>query len=263
MRDVALVVGLLVSGGLWLAHVRFYGRLGLAPGDVGIGFGQVLERSIGALAFIAAMLPMIALWIALLAYPVLWLARRGDRVHKLVVRTELRDQAVVREGEWAIRAWIPLALGGPLLLFFVSENLTTTVVLAVLLLIYVANVRKSVLIVNLAFVRRSLAATALLTGVLAFAVLWLDAGAAAASIQDGKRVELEFLGVGSLAIRALPARVAIDGNVRCVLYLGSSEGAAALYDPVADQVELVPTGGLRVTLDPAMDRCPARRNGAG
>jgi hypothetical protein len=275
-RDLTLVLGLFLSGGLWIAYLVFYRDLGLAPRDVGIGFGQVLERSIGALVFIVVMLLLFAYGIT---YVVVWIRvvlrgskRKGTPKPSAVVRLMLDEEAERTRGPgvWifsdrAVR-WFTAAT---LLATFVpvvgaavtDSDLVTVIAVLVVGGFIVWGVLKAdphdwdVAVVDVRRVLNRVGIFAVALSLGAFALFVAEAKHFASDVKDGKAVQGEtLLGIPTTAITAHPTR--IEQSARCVLYLGSAEGSSVFYDPRADVIKRVPTGSTRLTIDPDADRCP-------
>lgn len=102
LRDAAAIYLVAMASIVWLAYLTFYAEIGIAPGEVGFGFGQALERSAGALPYI------LILWVTTLAIVelgIFLLACSGvcDSVTRIWTP---RDGAEPGDGKWmSSRRW--------------------------------------------------------------------------------------------------------------------------------------------------------------
>jgi hypothetical protein len=282
LRDVSVAVGLGVSIVLWCAYSRFYDKLGIAPADVGIGFGQVVERSLGA---IPLMLVFELVWLLLaalvyaLASPAgtppreryariqrlgaptssnLGPASSGRRHPHTMSRSWWRDklavdgaarserQAKARMRQRRVSTWALLAFA-PILLLCESAGVLLAGTAAICLVAWSTQDRFAVVLDVAAF------KVVALGGVLVTAALiWLAAGTQAELVKHGHPVDLEFLGFSTYAFTASRAVLTTNGHPRCVLYLGAVDGEDVVYD---DGVERVRIASGRLDRRPDPDRC--------
>jgi hypothetical protein len=280
LRDTAIGLGLLLSGGIWLSYVAFYDELGVAPSDVGIGFGQVLERSVGALVFVAVMSLLIFVFFAyVITYVRIifgWGLEPAEKLEPRVLVQLTREQAAQRrpgDGLWVVRArstrWFAAVL---LLAAFapvaggaaVDGDWTAFAgVLAVGVTIAVGVVRDAsdewdVAVIDLRRLRVWVVGITVLISVLAFAVFIYDANNQADRVKDGEAVaDTGPFGLPTTAISARPSRLdpAPSSGADCVLYLGASDGATLVYDPRAGRTERIPSGDVNVSIDHEADSC--------
>jgi hypothetical protein len=255
VRDAIVVIAIVVSSSLWFAHLRFYDALGIAPGDVGIGFAVILERSVGAVLIILVFLPAVALLLLEVAVPLVALLWHKSAPIDRPVWIEVQAVARPRPGEWTIKLWMPTAL----FVVFIGWVTATDVVLAIpwglVLLASVVAVRRHVVIARRTVVRAAVILLGAASAVGALGFFWVDANQSASAARDGYRVERRIYGLPATAFRAMPTNVRIDGTKRCLLYLGASDGAILLYDHRRDVVERVPAGETAITLDRDIARC--------
>ena len=266
-RAIAIGVGLVVSSGLWLATTKFYADLGIAPADVGTGFAQVLERSIGALVLIALITVLGTALLAELVVPWLVLAWLVTPAPDKPIRLVPRDAARV-PGQRYVRGSIVVAASGLAVLILVRSNIAALLSVACVTLILLFRSWHRAVVVDLQAtwnealsgvkgVARALRAPVAVVTVLGtLALFWFQADDAAQRVKDGKAVDTSILGFASLSIRATPTLLKVAGVDQCVMYLGASDGAAVVYDPDTDVVERIPAGDLRVTLDSDFTKCP-------
>jgi hypothetical protein len=261
LRDAVLLGGLWVAAVLWIAYGRFYGQLGTTSADVGIGFGDVVERSLGAvplMILLELLLLVTAVAVYLLVagrgdtppsdryarielYDTAWGARRHRQApHDRRSRVRLRPHWTVgpaadgdararrrrraRARQRPIGAWALFAVVPPFLAF--EDLRILLVVCCVIGPIALFLQDRAMLVADIGAVKVLAAILALGTA----AVFWLAAGSMARRVKDGTPVELRFLGVTTYAIRAAPAQLKVHGTPHCVLYLGSTAGRAVLYD---------------------------------
>jgi hypothetical protein len=254
IRDWAVGVGLIVSGGLWLAVTRFYGELGLTPGDVGIGLGEVLERSVGVLVFVAVIESAVALFLAEVGLPVLAVLWRDWPDARRPVRVRPRKAAQAPPGTRVVRGWIPVGIALPALLW-VADGATNRLWIVLILTLAVAWSWIWVLVVDAALVRGAIVVMTFVLVVGSIAISWAEAYGAVSRVKHGMAFHDAFEGITSIAIAARPTRVELGGVTRCLLLLGAADGATILYDPRRDRVERVPSVNLRLTLDRSLRRC--------
>lgn len=253
VRDVSLVIGLLMSAGFWLIHQRFYSELGIAPGDVGIGFGQVFERSIGGAVFILLFSPLFALVLSPVFAMFIALVDRNKPPVAKMVSLQPRS-ARLNSGQ---RALSPLLLVGvvlPYLVWVAIDDAVTMVSVVLVAVFAIASTWQRVILIDAAAIRAA-GFAALGVTLITFVYLAVIVGSAASQAREGKRVEIGVFGLSAFdAIKAVPARFRLDNVNRCALYLGAADGASVLLDPREDVVLRVPSG-VAMTLDPDLEHC--------
>lgn len=247
------VFGLALYGLLRIDYLIFFGELGLAPEDVGLGYSESLVQSaIAAFAITVVVLvvtvllvitfPMLilaAVWLVAVVYSVLLMP--------LLILYPVYFLIVVRGKEGrTVRGDRRKLVGGWWRLTSHPLRLVTRILRAVVRWLK-GDPRRFGLVLMLL--------TSLVTLFILIA-LWIDARWAANEVRRGDKVELGTLDTNLLPLRAMPARVfwvdpTPDSHLpvnqgECLLWLGSSGGTAVFYDFRSKQAVRVPSASIVV-----------------
>ena len=229
---VVLAVGLVAYGVLYLTYDHIYSGIGVSPSEIGLDYLGLLSRAPGALVWIA---PAVLLGLGLVWSSIAASENGPQETTPTSVGAEqnTNDPAPPTGTPVGLRAKIGYTALAALSLIIVG------------LVIYFIVL--PVIQLSLSFSRRFNDEVNVFTSNIEFTSQQLKAGL---------RIEpIRFYGVSVLDIRATPSRVLWIGEapstndpalkdiiegVRCVSYLGSSDGKSVLFDPYLQSVLRIP-----------------------
>jgi hypothetical protein len=237
--------GLVLYGMLGTAYSLFYGRLGVNPEDVGLGYAATISRSTGFV--------LIAVCVSALVFlPALWIYMR-NRVWRRLIEER------VESNRKAAQAMLESAGGTEALKDAVKSGEASVLLRAVerAAEAHLAAARE-------AEIRRYRGALLFAIAVLLLVLMPLApllAFPRANEVQRGREVSpVRVLGITVLAIRASYAAVQATGKPgetiaidalrsRKLLYLGRTDGSVVLYDGQSDEAIYVPASMIVLRID--------------
>lgn len=238
--------GLVLYGMLGTAYSLFYGRLGVNPEDVGLGYAATISRSTGFV--------LIAVCVSALVFlPALWIYMRNRVWRRLIEESAESNRS-------AAQAMLESAGGAEALKDAAKSGEASILLRAVEA--HLAAAREAARRDRPRYSQRGplLFAIAVLLLVL-MPLAPLLAFPRANEVQRGREVSpVRVLGITVLAIRASYAAVQATGKPgetiaidslrsRQLLYLGRTDGSVVLYDGQSDEAIYVPASMIVLRID--------------
>lgn len=241
------VVAAFIYGFGWVLAARFYGKFGVSPEEVGVGFAFLLVRAVFVLVASAVVLGSI--WWALrwLSERVGWLEIPASSPLKWVAVVTAVVAASLAASLVSIMSALPIIV--PLLASLLTKSM--------------ADVAGRIRRINFG---RVLRAISWVFGVVGVAMVLLApffiADRLAHQVRAGKELAVSVLpGVAGLRVQkvtatttdAMPVTASVP-NGSCVSLFGASQEVAVLYDPKTGVTSRVPVG--RLSLEQPCQRVP-------
>jgi hypothetical protein len=259
-RTVIALVGVLLYAVLRVAYSTFYGRFGLTPDDLGLGYVELLvQAAVGVVALIAVYVVLIGAFLGF--YVGMW--GRGGEPQEPGWGDSLGVRARVAIVVGTVCLAAVLVVAG-VMSWFAAEGVFASLTFLGLLTLYLPTGLRRIEAGLAGAHRARWRAMLVLAGLVALlaptVTLLEQATGDAARVHGGRPAAPTFLGFRLASWGAHRAAVAWTGPARpdgthslqdrCFMFLGQSDGTDFLYEPGTDAVVRAPAASVVVRTTP-------------